>query len=117
MTNVAKLQPALSMPQLVQQAVASGNIELVERMLKAQQTWEEMQAKKAFNNAIAAWKADPDRPTILKNVEVEFEGNRGRTSYKHEDLSDMLAAVDPSLAKFGLWVRFRAGTTDQAECA
>ena len=67
-----------------------------------QERWEATQARKAFNAAIAAFKADP--PEILKSVTVDFTSKRTgeRTSYKHEDLAELLAAVDPVLAEHGL---------------
>lgn len=95
----------LSPPQLLQQAIASGaGIEVIERLLAMQERWDTAQAKKAFNTAIAAFKAKP--PEVLKNVEVNF----GKTSYKHEDLAQLLAAVDPALAEHGLWARFKVNS-------
>jgi hypothetical protein len=104
MTNVTKLKEptVLDPPQLLQQAIASGaSIETLDRLLTMQERFEANQARKAFNAAIAAFKADP--PAILKNVAVSF----GNTNYKHEDLAELLAVVDPALAKHGLWVRFK----------
>jgi len=119
--NVRKLEPAvLSPPQLLQQALASGaGIEVIERLMGLRERWEDNEARKAFSNAVAAFKADPDKPKILKKVEVEFEGRQGgRTSYKHEDLADLLAAVDPALAKYGLWVRYKVwgGVSEPINC-
>jgi len=106
--NVVKLPAVPSPPQLLQEALAKGaSIDIIDKLLTAQERWEKMQATKAFNTAVAAFKADPDRPTILKNVTVSFDSRGGNTSYKHEDLADLLAAVDPALAKHGLWVRFK----------
>src|SRR5215471_15441547 len=108
--NVRKIHEpvVLSPPQLLQQALQSGaGMDVIDKLLTAQERWEKMQATKAFNTAIAAFKADTDRPAILKNVEVSFDSRGGSTSYKHEDLAALLAAVDPALAKHGLWVRFK----------
>lgn len=111
--NVTKLKEplVLSPPKLLEQAIASGaGVEVIERLLGLQERWEGNQAKRAFNSAIAAFKADP--PEILKTVEVGFEGRSGsKTSYKHEDLAELLAAVDPALAAHGLWVRFKVSST------
>ena len=96
---------------LLEKAIASGaGVDVIERLMDMQERWEDNQARKAFNAAIAAFKKAP--PAILKNVEVGYAGNRGRTSYKHEDLSELLAAVDPALAEHGLWVRFRIDSAD-----
>jgi hypothetical protein len=106
--TVVKMQePALSLEPrgLLEKAIASGaGIELIERLMAMQERWEATQARKAFNAAIAAFKKSP--PAILKNVEVGY----GKTSYKHEDLAELLAAVDPALAEHGLWARFKIKT-------
>ena len=90
---------------LLERAISSGaGVDVIERLMDMQERWEATQARKAFNAAIAAFKKSP--PAILKNVEVGY----GKTSYKHEDLSEVLAAVDPALAEHGLWVRFKVKT-------
>jgi hypothetical protein len=105
--NVVKMMQ--SPPQLLQQAIASGaGIEVIERLLAMQERWEATQARKSFNAAIAAFKSNP--PEILKTVTVSFGG--GKTSYKHEDLAELLAAVDPALAAHGLWTRFKVDSTN-----
>jgi hypothetical protein len=100
-TTIAVLSP----PQLLERAIASGaGIEVIERLMAMQERWDMAQAKKAFNAAIAKFKAKP--PEILKNVDVKY----GNTSYKHEDLAQLLAAVDPALAEHGLWARFKVNS-------
>lgn len=92
---------------LLERAIASGaGVDVIERLMDMQERWEDNQARKAFNAAIAAFKKSP--PAILKSIEVGF----GKTSYKHEDLAELLGAVDPALAEHGLWVRFRIGSAD-----
>jgi ERF superfamily protein len=114
--NVVKMKeeaPALSPSQFLAEAIKGGaSIEVIERMLAAQERWEAMQAKKAFNNAIAKFKANP--PEILKTVEVGYDSRGGgsRTSYKHEDLAGVLDVVDRALAEHGLWVRFKTKVDD-----
>src|SRR5215831_5108597 len=113
--DVAKLQESvlLSPPQLLERAIANGaGVDVIERLLGLQERWEANQARKAFNSAIAAFKANP--PEILKTEEVGFDSRRtgDRTSYKHEDLAKMLAVVDPALAVHGLWARFKVKGDD-----
>ena len=112
--NVTELKETalvLSPPQLLEQAIKSGaGMDVIERLMGLQERWEATQARKAFNAAIAKFKADP--PQILKTVEVGYDSKRGgdRTSYKHEDLAELLAAVDPALAAQGLWARFKVAS-------
>jgi ERF superfamily len=116
--NVTKLkEPAVVSPgNYLQQAIAAGaSIDVIERILAAQTAWETNQARKAYSAAIAAFKANP--PQVLKNVEVGYDSRRtgDRTSYKHEDLAELLAVVDPALAVHGLWAAFRVNTLDNGK--
>lgn len=107
----AKQAVVLSPPALIQQAIAAGaGVEVIERLMTLQERWEQHEAKKAFNAAIAAFKADT--PEILKTIEVGYDAKSGggRTSYKHEDLAKVFAVVDEALAKHGLWVRYKTDT-------
>lgn len=115
MTVPAKKETLPTKPNLLQEAIAKGaSIEVIERIMAMQERWEANEARKAFNTAIAAFKENP--PEILKTVEVAYESQRSgsRTSYKHEDLSEMLAAIDPALAAHGLWVRFKINSAPGA---
>ena len=91
--------------QLVERAMAAGNLELVEKFMALQERWEANQARKAFDAAIASAKAEI-KP-ILKKQEVDFTSSRGRTNYDHEGLADIAEHVDPILAKNGLSYRHR----------
>jgi hypothetical protein len=118
MTNVTKLkEPTVLDPQqLLQQAIASGaSIETLDRLLTMQERWQSNQAKRSFSTAIAAFKANA--PKVLKTVEVGFDSRRtgDRTSYKHEDLADLMAVVDPVLAQHGLWVRWKIATLENGK--
>lgn len=93
--------------QLVERAMAAGNLELVEKFMALQERWEANQARKAFDAAIALAKAEI-KP-ILKKQEVDFPAKNGgsRTNYKYEGFSDIAEHVDPILAKHGLSYRHR----------
>lgn len=62
-------------------------------------------ARKAFEAAMALAKAEI--PPIFKNRHVDFTSAKGRTNYRHEDLSQIARTVDPILARHGLSYRFR----------
>jgi hypothetical protein len=46
-------------------------------------------------------------PTIVKNREVDFTSQKGRTNYRYEDLGEIAKTVNPILAEYGLSYRFR----------
>lgn len=92
---------------MIDRALASNAApETLEKLLALQERWEAGQARKAFDKAMAAAKAEI--PTIDKNRLVDFTGKTGiRTHYRHEDLAGIARTVDPILSKHGLSYRFR----------
>lgn len=100
---------ALTPMVMLDRAVSSGaSVETLEKLMALQERWEANQARKAFDNAMAAAKAEI--PTISKNREVDFTSSKGRTHYKHEDLSEIARIVTPILASHGLSYRFRTAS-------
>lgn len=81
-------------------------------LLALQKEWEANEARKAFNEAMAAAKAEI--PVIRKNKEVDFTSAKGRTNYRYEDLAEIARTVDPILAKHGLSYRFRTSSVPNA---
>ncbi len=97
---------AMTPMDMLNRAVAQGaNIEVLEKLMGLQERWEAGQARKAFDEAMAAAKAEI--PTIAKNREVDFTSSKGRTNYRHEDLAEIARTVDPILSRHGLSYRFR----------
>ncbi len=91
-------------------AVQKGmDIATIRELLALQKEWESNEARKAFNEAMAAAKADI--PVIRKNQTVDFTSPKGRTFYPYEDLAEIARTVDPILAKHGLSYRFRTTST------
>jgi hypothetical protein len=107
--KVTKLrEPMAPYQSYLHEAIAKGaSTEVIEKLLSLQERWEANEARKAFNAAIARFKSNP--PPILKTVQVGYDARGGgsRTSYKHEDLAELMAAVDPALAAHGLWARWK----------
>jgi hypothetical protein len=91
---------------LLERAVTSGaSIEVLEKLMALQERFDANQARRAFDNAMAAAKAKI--PTIVKNREVDFTSQKGRTNYRYEDLGEIAKTVNPILAEYGLSYRFR----------
>ena len=104
---------ALSTPitpmAMLSHAVANGaSVEVLEKLMALQERWEANNARKAFDFAIAAAKAEI--PVINKNRHVGFDSKKAgaaRTDYRHEDLAEIARTVSPILGKHGLSYRFR----------
>ena len=100
---------ALTPMEMLSTAVERGaSMETLEKLMALQERWEANQARKAFDNAMAAAKAEI--PTINKTREVDFTSSKGRTNYRHEDLAEIARVVTPILAKHGLSYRFRTAS-------
>lgn len=74
-------------------------LDQIKEMMAIQREWEADEARKAFNDAFAAFKSEAVE--IIKRKQVEFKTDRGTTSYKHAELSDVVTAVGPALSKHG----------------
>ena len=97
---------AVTPMEMLDRALASGAApETLEKLLALHERWEANQGRKAFDEAMAAAKAEI--PTIRKNRTVDFTSSKGRTHYKHEDLAEIAATVNPILGKYGLSYRFK----------
>jgi len=83
---------------LLQQAIASGaDPDILQKLMDAQERWEDRQARKAFAAAISA--ARQEIPTIYKS-------KKGH-GYNYAGLDDIARLAVPILAKHGLSYRWR----------
>ncbi|WP_162261756.1 ERF family protein [Bosea sp. Root381] len=95
--------PALS---LLSAALARGaDGEMLERLIGFHERSQALEARKAFEKALAAAKAKI--PVIVKNRQAMV----GRQPYRHEDLAEIVRTITPILARNGLSYRFRSQTT------
>jgi len=100
---------ALTPMDMLNRAVSQGaSIEVLEKLMTLQERWEANQARKSFDEAMAAAKAEI--PVIVKNQTVDFTSAKGRTHYRHEDLAEIARTVTPILAKHGLSYRYRTSS-------
>lgn len=92
--------PANSPMGMMLAAMQQGaTLEQVEKMMDLQERWEHREAEKAYNDAMSAFKAEAVE--IIKRKAVDFTSQKGRTHYKHAELSDVVDAVGPALSKHG----------------
>jgi hypothetical protein len=103
---------------VLQQAMANGATgDDLKNLLDVYERLEAREARKAFDIAMAL--AQAEMPVIVKNRLVDFEnnkkdnaGNATRTTYKHEDLAQVVETIKPVLHKHGLAHRFRTEHLD-----
>lgn len=111
MNAVAKVQeePAVPAPLtpmgMVQQAVSSGaSIEVVSKLMDLHERWEANQARKDFDEAIAAAKSE---------IKPVAKNKKGHNDKRYADFSAYAREVDPVLARYGLSYRFRTEQDDR----
>jgi len=99
---------AVTPMQMIAQAVAQGaDVDKLAKLMDLQERWQKEEARKAFVQALNAFKADP--PEIFKNKSVS---HNGKFMYKHATLDNVSGAIGASLAKVGISHRW---DTEQLE--
>jgi hypothetical protein len=95
---------ALTPMDMISRALESGaGMDTIDKLMGLQERWEKNQARKAFDAAIAAAKAEI-RPVV--------RNRQGNNSKRYADFAAIASAVDPILSEHGLSYRFR---TEQAD--
>lgn len=103
--------PVTTPMSMIERAVEKGaDVEMIEKLMELAERYDQNVGRRAFDQAIAAAKAEI--PSIRKNKTVDFTSAKGRTHYRHEDLAEIARTVDPILSKNGLSYRYR--TTQDA---
>lgn len=86
------------------------DVERLAKLMELQERWQANEAKKAFTTAMAELKKNP--PQIIKDMHVEFQTSRGKTSYNHASLGNVTASVTEALSNHGLSTRWETTQTD-----
>lgn len=76
------------------------SLEQVEKMMDLQERFERREAEKAFFAALSGLRSEAIE--VVKRKRVHFTSSKGTTDYKHAELSDVVEAVQPAMAKHGL---------------
>lgn len=96
-TAIEKVQETITPMSLLQMAAAKGaTIEQMAQLFELKLRVEADEARKAYNAAMAEFKAHP--PRISKNRHVKF----GNTEYDHATLDEVCDKVTAALSKVGL---------------
>lgn len=90
--------PAVTPMEMLDRALASGrDLETVEKLMGLQERWEANQARKAFNEAFAAFKAEA--VAVVRNRLVTDGPLKNR---RYAELVAFVEAATPALSKHGL---------------
>jgi len=87
--------------QLLNIAIEKGaELDKLEKLMDLQVRWEQGNARKAYHEAMTAFKANP--PEIDKNKRVKYQTSKGTTEYNHADLFNVTEKINTELSKYGL---------------
>lgn len=101
MENETKEIAPVTPMSLIQSANAAGaSIEQMQQLFELQLRWEANEARKAYNKAIADFKAVGVK--IVKDHRVKFSTAKGTTDYKHSTLGNVIEQVTPVMSRCGL---------------
>lgn len=96
--------------ELLRYALESGaDLDRLERLMDMQMKWEANEARKAYHDAMTAFKLNP--PIIYKDKHVEFRTDKGVTAYDHATLGNVVEKVVAALASHGFshrWMPHRS---------
>lgn len=103
----AELVPVdLTPVELLRIAVTqNANIDQLTKLMDLQERWERRTAKRAYDAAMKAFKAES--PRISKNSRVNFTSPKGTTDYRHATLDHVCDAVIGGLSKHGISHRWK----------
>lgn len=86
---------------MIKAAVTGGaDLDKLEKLLALQERWETNEARKAYHQAMANFKANA--PKIDKDRKVSFNTSAGKTSYNHASLYNVTEKISAELSKHGL---------------
>ena len=97
--------PAVTPLDMLNRAVLAGaDIAMIEKLMALHERWDASQARKAFDEAVAA--AKRDIPPITRNVQ-------GHNAKRYADFAAIARVVDPIIGAHGLSYRFRTTQNDR----
>lgn len=104
--------PTVTAMSMIERAVEKGqDVAVIEKLMELQERNERNIGRRAFDQAIAAAKAEFG--PISKSGKVSH--GQGKTAFEHETLADIAGAVDASLSRYGLHYRFRVQQSDRIQ--
>lgn len=98
--------PSSPMLALADKMVQAGQVGDLKQLLDMHREWEQDQARNAYNQAFAAFRANP--PHIQKDKKVQY----GNTRYKHATLDHVASAIGEAMAPHGLSFRWETKQDD-----
>lgn len=97
---VPAVQPsanAVTPMDMIREAAARGDMEVVTKLMDLQDRWEKNEARKAFNESFAAFKSEV--VPVIRNKQIMDGPLKGK---RYAELFSFVQAVTPTLGRYGL---------------
>ncbi len=129
MTEICEMTPEQQRPVAVQQqttpstllnmAVQQGaDLDRLEKLFEMQVRYEANEARKAFSEAFADFKAN-ESVHIYKDKFVSFSGQKGKTEYAHASIGNVVKTITEAISKYGFshnWLITQDGAFVTVKC-
>jgi hypothetical protein len=87
------------------------DLDKVEKAMALQERYEANEARKAYHDAMAGFKANP--PEIDKDRHVKFNTAKGVTEYRHASLANVTQKINAALSVHGLSAAWKVNQADK----
>ena len=87
------------------------DLQTIEKFMDLQERHEKNEARKAYVEAMTAFKANP--PEILKQTAVSYNTTKGTTSYNHASLDHVAEKINIALSRHGLFASWSQNQNDK----
>ena len=87
------------------------DLDKVEKAMALQERYEANEARKAYHDAMAGFKASP--PEIEKDRHVKFQTSKGFTEYDHASLANVTQKINSALSQHGLSAGWKVAQADK----
>jgi len=117
MNEIQKSESPLMAAAALCQADGNMDVAKLKELLDVQERWEAIQAKKAYVQAMSAFKENP--PEILKDRNVKYQTSKGVTDYNHATLYNVTTCINKALSEHGLsasWITSQADSLIKVTC-
>ena len=112
LVEVGEYRPDRSPAALMMVAIEKNlDLDKVEKAMALQERWEANEARKAYHDAMAGFKAEP--PEIEKDRHVKFQTAKGTTEYRHASLANVTAKINAALSVHGLSAGWKVAQADK----
>lgn len=116
--SIQRVQPTTPSTLLSLAVQQGADLDRLEKLFEMQVRWEANEARKAFAESFADFKAN-EIVRIVKDKNVNFEGRAGVTNYNHATIGNVVRTITEAISKYGFshnWITRQEGPIVTVSC-